>query len=50
MAKMPFKAAMKKFEDSPADMKMDKAGAKKLMVGAKKGGKKAPPFAKKGMK
>ena len=28
---MNLKAAMMKFEGSPADMKVDKAGAKKLM-------------------
>jgi|GEM_PF-5440407 hypothetical protein len=39
MAKKPsMKAAMKKFEGSKADEKMDKAGAKKLM--AKKAKKK----------
>lgn len=33
-------AAMKKYEDSPADKKADKAGAKKMM------GKSLPPFMK----
>jgi hypothetical protein len=37
MAKKSMKAAMKKFEGSKADEKMDKAGAKKMM---KKKGKK----------
>jgi len=36
---MPFKAAEKKYEDSPADKKADKAGAKKLMAKANKGKK-----------
>lgn len=60
MAKMSMKAAMKKYEDSPADKKMDKAGAKKAGMSAKaweksaadkKADKKgAMPFMKKGKK
>lgn len=54
MAKMTMKAAMKKYEGSAADMKADKAGAKKMMGKAApaKGKGKMPPFmmGKKGMK
>lgn len=38
-AKMSMKAAMKKYEDSAADRKADKAGAKKMMAKASKGKK-----------
>ncbi len=34
---MTMKAAMKKYENSPADKARDKAGAKKLMKKANKG-------------
>lgn len=43
--KMNMKMAMKKYEDSPADMKADKAGAKKMMgKPAAKGKGKMPAF------
>lgn len=35
--KMSMKQAMKKYEDSPADKRMDAAGAKKLMKKAPRG-------------
>lgn len=46
MTKMTMKAAMKKYEGSAADMKADKAGAKKMMAkGAPAKGKgKMPAF------
>lgn len=56
MAKMTMKAAMKKYEGSAADMKADKAGAKKMMgkpmAKPAKGKKPMPAFlmGKKGMK
>lgn len=45
--KMSMKMAMKKYEDSPADMKVDKVGAKKMMMMGKpaaKGKGKMPAF------
>ena len=44
MSKMPMKMAMKKYEGSAADMKADKAGAKKMAGKAAPAKGKLPAF------